>query len=111
MSPAFSRRAFLMTSGAAALLGGCETSHAPAAPAAPCMPSTPSTPSTPPPAAATSFPLIADTAQRLDVAKARALRTHGVKTVFRYYSQIPPSLPGKDLQPEEARIILGEGLS
>jgi hypothetical protein len=39
------------------------------------------------------------------------LRAHGVRTVFRYYSHLPPSLPGKDLQPEEAKIILGEGLS
>ncbi len=34
-----------------------------------------------------------------------------MKTVFRYYCHLPPSLPEKDLQPEEARIILGEGLS
>jgi hypothetical protein len=34
-----------------------------------------------------------------------------VKTIFRYYCHLPPSLPGKDLQPEEARVILGEGLS
>jgi hypothetical protein len=55
--------------------------------------------------------LIADTAARLDAPKARALRARGVKTVFRYYSHLPASIPGKDLQPEEARIILGEGLS
>jgi len=61
--------------------------------------------------AGSAFPLITDTAARLDAAKARALRAHGVQTVFRYYSHIPPSLVGKDLQPEEARIILGEGLS
>jgi hypothetical protein len=108
MSTAFSRRAFLMTSGAlgVAALAGCESSPSPAAPA----PSTPSTPSTPAPVAS-GFPLIADTAARLDAAKARALRAHGVKTVFRYYSHLPPSIPGKDLQPEEAKIILGEGLS
>ncbi|HEV7689521.1 MAG TPA: glycoside hydrolase domain-containing protein, partial [Hyphomonadaceae bacterium] len=111
MSTAFNRRAFLLTSGAAALLGGCETSDAPAAPSAPSTPSKPSTPSTPLPATATVFPLIADTAQRLDVAKARTLKAHGVKTVFRYYSQLPPSIAGKDLQPEETKIILGEGLS
>jgi len=108
MGTAFNRRAFLMTSGAAVLLGGCETSEAPAAPS---VPTTPSTPSTPAPTAATAFPLIADTAQRLDAAKARALKAHGVKTVFRYYSQLPPSIAGKDLQPEETKIILGEGLS
>jgi hypothetical protein len=61
--------------------------------------------------AGSAFPLIADTAARLDAAKARALRNHGVRTVFRYYSHLPPSLPGKDLQPEEAKVILGEGLS
>jgi hypothetical protein len=61
--------------------------------------------------AGSAFPLITDTAARLDAAKARALRAHGARTVFRYYSHLPPSLPGKDLQPEEARIILGEGLS
>jgi hypothetical protein len=68
---------------------------------------------TPPVAAPVSsgFPLITDTAQRIDVAKARALYNHGARTVFRYYCHLPPSLPGKDLQPEEARIILGEGLS
>jgi hypothetical protein len=59
----------------------------------------------------TPFPMIADTATRLDAAKAKALRQKGVRTVFRYYSHLPPSLPGKDLQPEEAKIILGEGLS
>jgi hypothetical protein len=110
MSIAFNRRAFLMTS-AAAVLSACETSDAPAAPGVPAMPSTPSTPSTPPPATASAFPLIADTAQRLDAAKARALKAHGVKTVFRYYSQLPPSIAGKDLQPEETKIIHGEGLS
>jgi hypothetical protein len=55
--------------------------------------------------------MIADTAARLDATKARALKAQGVRTVFRYYSHLPPSIPGKDLQPEEARIILGEGLS
>ena len=60
---------------------------------------------------ASGFPLITDTAARLDVAKVRKLREHGVKTVFRYYSHLPPSLVGKDLQPEEAKIIIGEGLS
>jgi hypothetical protein len=96
-----SRRDFLLTSSAtlAAALAGCESAPAPSAPA------------TPPQQPATGFPLVADTAQRLDAAKARALRAHGVRTVFRYYSHLPPSLPGKDLQPEEARIILGEGLS
>lgn len=94
-----SRRDFLLTSSAAlgAALAGCESA-----------PTLPTTPKEPP---ATGFPLIADTAQRLDATKARALRAHGVRTVFRYYSQLPPSLPGKDLQPEEAKIILGEGLS
>lgn len=96
-----SRRDFLLTSSAAlgAALAGCESASAP---------SLPTTPKEPP---VTGFPLIADTAQRLDAAKARALYAHGVRTVFRYYSHLPPSLPGKDLQPEEAKIILGEGLS
>lgn len=95
------RRGFLLTSGAGLLLSGCES--------APSAPSNPATP--PPPISAAGFPLIADTATRLDAAKARALRQYGVKTVFRYYCHLPPSLPGKDLQPEEAKIILGEGLS
>ena len=96
-----SRRDFLLTSSAAmgAALAGCEAAPAPTVPVTPTLP------------AATGFPLIADTAQRLDAAKARSLRAHGVRTVFRYYSHLPPSLPDKDLQPEEAKIILGEGLS
>jgi hypothetical protein len=72
----------------------------------------PSLPSTPPVTQASGkFPMIADTAARLDATKARALKAQGVRTVFRYYSHLPPSIPGKDLQPEEVRIILGEGLS
>jgi hypothetical protein len=97
------RRAFLLGTAA---LAACSTA------AKPAIPSTPATPTTPPsPPAPVAFPLIADTASRLDAAKARKLREHGVKTVFRYYSHLPPSLVGKDLQPEEARIIIGEGLS
>ncbi len=106
MTLALHRRDFLRSSCLAAgslMIAGCETSGPSTTPSTPA-------PSTPPPAAS-GFPLIADTAQRLDAAKARALRAHGVKTVFRYYSHLPPSLVGKDLQPEEARIILGEGLS
>lgn len=91
-----SRRTFLLGSTAAAL-AACATSSKPTIP----------TPAT----SATGFPLIADTAARLDAAKARALYAAGVRTVFRYYSHLPPSLPGKDLQPEEAKIIIGEGLS
>ncbi len=96
-----SRRNFLLGSTAAAL-GACATSSKPTKAA---------TPTTPPAAPTTGFPLIADTAARLDAAKARALYVAGVRTVFRYYSHLPPSLVGKDLQPEEAKIILGEGLS
>ena len=95
-----SRRSFLLAGSAA--LAACTTSSKP-------TPTTP--PVTPPAAANTGFPLIADTAARLDAAKARALYAAGVRTVFRYYSHIPPSLVGKDLQPEEAAIIMGEGLS
>jgi hypothetical protein len=96
-----SRRDFLLTSSAAlgAALAGCESAPPPTLPTAPKDPP------------ATGFPLIADTAQRLDASKARALHAHGVRTVFRYYSHLPPSLPGKDLRSEEAKIILGEGLS
>jgi hypothetical protein len=97
----FNRRAFLLISSAGLLLAGCES-----APSTP-PPATPQPPASP----ATGFPQIADTAQRLDATKARALRAYGVRTLFRYYSHLPPSLPGKDLQPEEAKIILGEGLS
>lgn len=121
MAPRLNRRDFLLTSStffATTALIGCES--APSASPAP-KPTTPGAPSTPAPTTpsasapvatlGSAFPLIADTASRLDVAKAKALRTQGVKTVFRYYSHLPPSLPGKDLQPEEAKIILGEGLS
>lgn len=108
----WTRRNFLLTSGAAlavASIPGCSSASKPA----PSIPTAPTpTPATPTPQpVATRFPLITDTAARLDVAKVRKLRDHGVKTVFRYYSHLPPSLVGKDLQPEEAKIILGEGLS
>jgi hypothetical protein len=93
-----SRRTFLRASTASAgavalgpLLAGCETTAAPAP--------------------STGFPLIVDTATRLDAAKAAGLRAAGVKTVFRYYCHLPPSLPEKDLTPAEARLILEHGLS
>ncbi len=103
MASITSRRGFLLSASATAALAACSS------PAKPSMPTTPIQPSPTP--KAVGFPLIADTAARLDAAKARALYNHGVRTVFRYYSHLPPSLPGKDLQPEEAKIILGEGLS
>jgi hypothetical protein len=103
MTSITSRRRFLLNASAVVTLAACSSS---------AKPSKPSLPSTPPVTPSRGkFPLIADTAVRLDVTKARALRAHGVQTVFRYYSQLPPSLPEKDLQPEEAKIILGEGLS
>lgn len=119
MAQRLNRRNFLLASsafGASAALAACSSSAKPAPGPAPTPTPTPSTPTTPSAPAATpvlgsAFPLIADTAARLDVAKAKALRAAGVKTVFRYYSHLPPSLVGKDLQPEEAKIILGEGLS
>ena len=118
MAPRLNRRDFLLTSSAfvaTTALVGCESSPAASPTPRPLpTPSTPATPSTPPAPSAvfgSAFPLIADTASRLDATKARALRAAGVRTVFRYYSHLPPSLPGKDLQPEEAKIILGEGLS
>ena len=118
MAPRLNRRDFLLTSSAfvaTTALVGCESAPS-ASPTPKPLPSTPNTPSTPsaPSSSAvfgSAFPLIADTASRLDATKARALRAAGVRTVFRYYSHLPPSLPGKDLQPEEAKIILGEGLS
>jgi hypothetical protein len=99
MITSMSRRAFLratsLSAGAVAfapgLLAACETTS-PAAPS-------------------TGFPAVVDTATRLDAAKAAGLRAAGAKTVFRYYCHLPPSLPEKDLTPEEARVILGEGLS
>ena len=105
MASITSRRGFLLKASAMAGLAACGTSAKPSGPA--------TTPPlvTPPAPASSAFPLITDTAQRLDAAKARALYRHGARTVFRYYSHLPPSLPGKDLQPEEAKIILGEGLS
>ena len=103
MTSITSRRRFLLNASAVVTLAACSSS---------AKPSKPSLPSTPPVTTSLSkFPLIGDTAVRLDATKARALRAHGVRTVFRYYSQLPPSLPEKDLQPEEAKIILGEGLS
>jgi len=99
MASITSRRSFLLKASAMATLAACSSSAKPAGPVAPAA------------GALTGFPMIADTAQRLDAAKARALYRHGVRTVFRYYSHLPPSLPGKDLQPEEAKVILGEGLS
>jgi hypothetical protein len=97
-SPPASRRAFLRAScfaaGAAAvspsLLAGCATK---------------------PSAAAAGFPAIVDTSSRLTAAQAAGLRAAGAKTVFRYYCHLPASIPGKDLEPEEAKIILGAGLS
>jgi hypothetical protein len=123
MAVRLDRRGFLLSSGAIGgwALAGCAS--APEEPASPATPASPTPSSTPTPtpaapaapsapvAAATGFPLIADTATRLDAGKARALRAQGVRTVFRYYSFVPPTLPGKHLEPEEARIILGEGLS
>lgn len=103
MASITSRRSFLLKASAMATLAACSTSAKPAGPATP--------PVVTPPPSLSGFPLITDTAQRLDVAKAKALYKHGARTVFRYYSHLPPSLPGKDLQPEEAKIILGEGLS
>jgi hypothetical protein len=105
------RRMFLMGSAAlgAAGLGSC-ASGSPGTPA-PAVPAVPTPASPPGPVVASGFPAIADTATRLDAGKARALRLSGVKTVFRYYSFVPPTLPGKHLEPEEAGIILGEGLS
>lgn len=107
MASITSRRSFLLKASAMATLAACSTSAKPSAPA-----TTPPVIAPPAPTPVSSaFPLITDTAQRLDVAKAKALYNHGARTVFRYYCQLPPSLPGKDLQPEEAKIILGEGLS
>ena len=94
-----SRRGFLL--GGTAMLAACATSSKPT------IPTTPTTPA----ASATGVPLISDTAARLDAAKARKLYEAGVRTVFRYYSHLPPSLVGKDLQPEEAKTIIGEGFS
>lgn len=121
MAQRLNRRDFLLTSSvfaASAALASCSSAAKPAPAPTPSstptpMPSTPATPSAPSsvPTLGSAFPLITDTASRLDVTKAKALRAAGVKTVFRYYSHLPPSLPGKDLQPEEAKIILGEGLS
>ena len=102
MTQSMSRRRFLHASGAsfaalgASALAGCETtSGAPTGPTA----------------AFTGFPQTVDTATRLDAAKVAMLREAGVKTVFRYYSHLPPSLPEKDLTPDEARLILDGGLS
>ncbi len=105
MASLTSRRSFLLNASATMTLAACSSSGKPSK-------QLPSLPSTPPVTQASGkFPMIADTAARLDATKARALKAQGVRTVFRYYSHLPPSIPGKDLQPEEVRIILGEGLS
>lgn len=104
-----SRRRFLLGAGAMTALAACASPAKPSVPTTPTIPTPP--PTIPPVTAAAAFPLITDTATRLDATKARALYRHGARTVFRYYSHLPPSLPGKDLQPEETKIILGEGLS
>jgi len=121
MASRLNRRDFLLTSSAfatATVATACSSAAKPVATPSPSPAPTPSTPTpaTPPnptsvPTLGSAFPIITDTAARLDVAKAKALRAAGVKTVFRYYSHLPPSLVGKDLQPEETKIILGEGLS
>jgi len=105
MASLTSRRSVLLNASATMTLAACSSSGK-------LSKQLPSLPSTPPVTQASGkFPMIADTAARLDATKARTLKAQGVRTVFRYYSHLPPSIPGKDLQPEEARIILGEGLS
>jgi|GEM_PF-1116973 len=117
MRASLSRRHVLASLGAASL-AACATTETPSgtsapAPAQPAPSPTPSPKPAPLPApqAFSSFPAIIDASARIDAPKAKALKARGVKTVFRYYSHLPPSLPGKDLQPQEANIILGEGLS
>ena len=105
MASLASRRSFLLNASATMTLAACTSSGNPSKPS-PSLPSPPTVTQ-----ASSKFPMVADTAARLDATKARALKAQGVRTVFRYYSHLPPSIPGKDLQPEEARIILGEGLS
>lgn len=112
-----SRRKFLSVSGASAvsaLLASCATPQSTPAPTPSPKPTpvpTPTPKPLPAPQAFSSFPAIIDASARIDSAKAKALKARGVKTIFRYYCHLPPSLPEKDLQPEEAKIILGEGLS
>jgi len=105
MASLTSRRSFLLNASATMTLAACTSSGNPSKPS-PSLPSPPTVTQ-----ASSKFPMVADTAARLDATKARALKAQGVRTVFRYYSHLPPSIPGKDLQPEEARIILGEELS
>lgn len=113
-----SRRRFLSSSGAllaTAFASSCATTDTAPAPgparSQPAPVPAPKSKPLPAPQAFSSFPAIIDASAHIDGAKAKALKTRGVKTVFRYYSHLPPSLPEKDLQPEEASIILGEGLS
>jgi hypothetical protein len=112
-----SRRSFLSVSGATALsafLSSCATPRSTPAPGPSPNPApnpAPMPKPLPAPQAFGPFPAIIDASARIDAGKARALKARGVKTVFRYYCHLPPSLPEKDLQPEEARIILSEGLS
>lgn len=127
MAFSLNRRHFLRSSTVAGglVLAGCTTPPKPLKPLPPPAPVRVNPPApVAPPAAATpaaplatssitasnSLPTIVDTASRLTQQQAASLKANGVKTVFRYYSQLPPSIPGKDLEPEEAKIILGEGL-
>ncbi len=128
MAFSVSRRQFLRSSSVTGglVLAGCMSAPKAPKPLPPPPPVRVNPPAvvTPPPVAAApapamstssitasnALPSIVDTATRLTQQQAAALRAGGVKTVFRYYSQLPPSIPGKDLEPEEAKIILGEGL-
>lgn len=115
------RRALALSLGGAALLTGCASGGQNDQAAAPGETETPPEPvgAPQPPSAsplpprldpAPAFPVIIDTATRLTPASAETLAALGVKTVFRYYSHLPPSIPGKHLEPAERDILFGAGL-
>lgn len=106
---AIGRRAVVTGLAATALAGCASTPQEPAAPAAPATPPAPPAPKLAPTDG--RFPLIADTANRLNAGHAAGLAALGVRTVFRYYSYVPSNILGKDLQPEEAQILMDAGLS
>lgn len=58
-----------------------------------------------------TFPLIVDTANQLNLARAQRLKALGATTVFRYYSYVPSNIAGKDLTPTERDAIFEAGLS
>ncbi len=96
-------RRLLLGAAAAAPLVACASDPEPAP--------EPATPQPQPPAAGQTYPGIIDTASNVTPFVA-ALKTLGVRVVFRYYALGPqPEAPEKQLMAAEAGAILGAGLA